>query len=119
MQVKIYVPQTVEIPSEYLPALAQRAFENVAGGDAEMPATRGHLVRQAVLDGLLREFDALIEGEAVDLFCDPSTEMPLEIENRTLTLKELLESLQNRPHADGKQDINKFHAGVVPKRAAA
>ncbi len=118
MQVKIYVPQTVEIPSEYLPALAQRAFENV-GSDADVPASRGHLVRQAVLDGLLREFDALIDGDSVDLFCDPSTEMPLEIENRTLTLKELLESLQNRPHAGDKQDINKFQAGVVPKRAAA
>ena len=118
MQVKIYVPRTVEIPSEYLTALAQRAFENLDGG-GDVSATRGHLVRQAVLDGLLRELDTLIEGESVDLFCDPSSETPLEIENRTLTLKELLESLQNRQHSGGTQDIDKLQVAVVPKRVAA
>ncbi len=121
MQVKIYVPQTIEIPSEYVPALAQRALENPIHGGGEMPATRGHLVRQAVLDGLLRQFDSLVEGnDVVDLFCDPSAEMPLEIENRTLTLKELLDCLQNRPAAaSNKQGIDKLKTAVIPKRVAA
>ena len=30
----------------------------------------------------------------VDLVCDPGMEIPLELENRTLTLAELLEALQ-------------------------
>ena len=54
-------------------------------------------MRQAVQDGLLREFDPLIsEDGTVDLVCDPGMEIPLELENKTLSLAELLEALQYR-----------------------
>lgn len=95
MQVKVYVPKVVEVPSEYLPALAKRAADSLGDRAAEIPATRGHLVRQAVQDGLLREFDELIcEDGSVDLVCDPGSEIPLELENKTLTLAALVEALQ-------------------------
>jgi len=46
---------------------------------------------------LLREFDSLIsEDGTVDLVCDPGMEIPLELENKTLSLAELLEALQYR-----------------------
>ncbi len=97
MQVKVYVPKIIEIPSEYLPALAKRAADSLGDRAAEVSATRGHLVRQAVQDGLLREFDPLIgEDGTVDLVCDPGIEIPLELENKTLSLAELLEALQYR-----------------------
>ncbi len=95
MQVKVYVPTMVEIPSEYLPALAKRAASSLGERAGEIAATRGHLVRQGVQDGLLRQFDDLIgEDGTVDLVCDPGMEIPLELENKTLTLNELLEALQ-------------------------
>jgi hypothetical protein len=95
MQVKVYVPQIIEIPSEYLPALAKRAADSLGERASEISATRGHLVRQAVQDGLLRQLDSLVgEDGTVDLVCDPGTEIPLELENRTLTLTELLDALQ-------------------------
>lgn len=95
MQVKVYVPRIIDIPSEYLPALAKRAGDKMGERAKEICATRGHLVRQAVRDGLLRDFDDLLdENGAVDIVCDPSSEIPLELENKTLTLVELLEALQ-------------------------
>ena len=95
MQVKVYVPKLIEIPSEYLPALAKRAADSLGDRAAEVSATRGHLVRQAVQDGLLREFDELAGDDGtVDIVCDPGMEIPLELENKTLTVSELLESLQ-------------------------
>ncbi len=95
MQIKVYVPKVIEIPSEYLPALARRAADSLGDRAQEVSATRGHLVRQAVQDGLLREFDNLIGDDGtVDLVCDPGMEIPLEVENRTLSLAELLEALQ-------------------------
>ena len=98
MQVKVYVPKLVEVPSEYLPALAKRVADSLGNRAGEAPATRGQLVRQAVQDGLLREFDELIgEDGTVDLVCDPGSEIPLELENRTLSLSELLEALQYKP----------------------
>jgi hypothetical protein len=97
MQIKVYVPKTIEIPSEYLPALAKRASDSLGDRSHEVSATRGHLVRQAVQDGLLRDFDPLIgEDGTVDLVCDPGTEIPLEFENRILSLSELLDALQYR-----------------------
>jgi hypothetical protein len=97
MQVKVYVPKIIEVPSEYLPALAKRAADSLGDRAGEVSATRGHLVRQAVQDGLLREFDPLIgEDGTVDLVCDPGMEIPLELENKTLSLAELLEALQYR-----------------------
>lgn len=104
MQIKVYVPKVIEIPSEYLPALAKRAADSLGGRAHDVSATRGHLVRQAVQDGLLREFDPLIgQDGTVDLVCDPGTEIPLEVENRTLSLAELLDSLQySRNFADTK-----------------
>jgi hypothetical protein len=102
MQVKVYCPKMVEIPSEYLPALAKRAAESLGERAAEVTATRGHLVRQAVQDGLLRELDELIcEDGTVDIVCDPATEVPLELDSRTLTLAQLLEVLhRKRPWAE-------------------
>jgi hypothetical protein len=97
MQIKVYVPKTIEIPSEYLPALAKRAADSLGDRSHEVSATRGHLVRQAVQDGLLRDFDPLIGDDGtVDLVCDPGTEIPLEFENRILSLSELLDALQYR-----------------------
>jgi hypothetical protein len=99
MQVKVYTPHLVEIASEYIPALAKRAADSLEGRANEVPATRGHLVRQAVKDGLIREFDHLIaEDGTVDMVCDPGAETPLELDNQTLTLYELLEALQCRQH---------------------
>jgi len=95
MQVKVYCPRMIEIPSEYLPALAKRAADSLGDRATEVSATRGHLVRQAVQDGLLRDLDELVgEDGTVDLVCDPGMEIPLELENKTLTLSELLEALQ-------------------------
>ncbi len=95
MQFKVYVPKIIEIPSEYLPALAKRAADSLGAKAEEISATRGHLVRQAVIDGLLREFDPLIgEDGTVDLVCDPGLEIPLELEGRTLSLAELFDALQ-------------------------
>lgn len=95
MQIKVYVPKLIDIPSEYLPALAKRAADSLAERSHEVSATRGHLVRQAVQDGLLREFDGLVgEDGTVDLVCDPGTEIPLELDNRTVSLAELLDALQ-------------------------
>ncbi|MFW5692785.1 MAG: hypothetical protein ACOCWL_01080 [Thermoguttaceae bacterium] len=95
MQVKVYVPKIIEVPSEYLPALAKRAADSLGDRASEVSATRGHLVRQAIQDGLLREFDDLVgEDGTVDMVCDPGMEIPLELENKTLSLTELLEALQ-------------------------
>jgi len=97
MQVKIYTPHVVEIASEYIPALAKRAADSLGARANEIPATRGHLVRQAVKDGLIRDFDHLIaEDGTVDMVCDPGAEIPLELDDQTLTLHELLEALQSR-----------------------
>lgn len=97
MQIKVYVPKFIEIPSEYLPALAKRAADSLGERSHEVSATRGHLVRQAVQDGLLREFDPLIGDDGtVDLVCDPGTEIPLEFEHRSLSLAELLDALQHK-----------------------
>ena len=97
MQIKVYVPKTIEIPSEYLPALAKRAADCLGERSHEVSATRGHLVRQAVQDGLLREFDPLLgEDGTVDLVCDPSMEIPLELGTQTLSLAELLDALQSK-----------------------
>jgi hypothetical protein len=95
MQVKVYCPRIIDIPSEYLPALAKRAADSLGDRAGEVSATRGHLVRQAVQDGLLRDLDELVSDDGtVDLVCDPGMEIPLELENKTLTLAELLEALQ-------------------------
>ena len=95
MEIKVYVPRMIEIPSEYLPALAKRAADSLGERAQDVSATRGHLVRQAVQDGLLREFDPFIgQDGTVDLVCDPGMEIPLEVENRTLSLGELLDALQ-------------------------
>jgi len=98
MEIKIYVPTVIDIPSEYLPALAKRAAASLGRHATEVCATRGHLIRQAIQDGLLRGMEHLVtEDGTVDLVCDPGPEIPLELEGRTLSLAELLESLQYRP----------------------
>jgi hypothetical protein len=124
MQLKIYVPRTIEIPTEYLPALAKRALD--ALGDTDAQATRGHLVRQAVMDGLLRELDEFRAADNhVDLFCDPQGESPLEIDNRTLTMTELIEALQPAKSAAAGKRNDMVHPmrgkeeRVIPARRAA
>ena len=108
MQVKVYTPHVVEIASEYIPALAKRAADSLGDRADEIPATRGHLVRQAVRDGLIREFDHLItEDGTVDMVCDPGAEMPLELDGQTLTLLELLEALQYRQNWGGMSPVQK------------
>ena len=124
MQVKIYVPRTIEIPSEYLPALAQRAQTSLGESAGEISATRGHIVRQAVRDGLLRELDELLaEDGSVDVFCDPSAEIPLEIENRTVKLSELVEALQTKRswgvNRAEVEEADHLRAKVLPRRKAA
>ena len=102
MQVKVYIPHVVEIASEYIPALAKRAVDSLGDRSNEIPATRGHLVRQAVRDGLIRDFDHLITDDGtVDMVCDPGVEIPLELDGQTLTLLELLEALQYRQNWGG------------------
>jgi hypothetical protein len=104
MQIKVYVPKLIEIPSEYLPALAKRASSSLGDRAHDVSATRGHLVRQAVQDGLLREFDSLVgEDGTVDLVCDPGLEIPLEFDHRSLSLAELLDTLQFRQEDLGGQ----------------
>lgn len=97
MEIKVYVPQTIEIPDAYIPALARRVVECLGPKAATTAATRGQLVRQAVLDGLVRALDHLITDDgSVDLVCDPGAEIPLELDQRTLTLEELFDALQHR-----------------------
>lgn len=97
MQVKVYTPRIIEIASEYIPALAKRAADSLGERADEISATRGHLVRQAVKDGLIREFDHLIvEDGTVDMVCDPGAEIPLELDGQTLTLRGLFDALQCR-----------------------
>ncbi|BBO31641.1 hypothetical protein [Lacipirellula parvula] len=126
MQLKIYVPRTIEIPTEYLPALAKRALDSLGEGGADAQATRGHLVRQAVMDGLLRELDVLrLDETTVDLFCDPQGEAPLEIDNRSLSMNELIDSLSapkaptatKRPEAVDR--LRGKEERIIPIRRAA
>jgi len=122
MQVKVYVPQMVEIPSEYLPALVQRVCVLLGDSATETPGTRGHLVRQAVKDGLLRDFDSLLKDNGtVDLVCDPDGEIPLEIENRVLTLNQLADALQSqKPAFENKTaTLDQFDDTQFPSREAA
>jgi hypothetical protein len=126
MHIKIYVPKTVEIPSEYLSPLAQRASDSMGESARATPATRGHLVRQAVRDGLLRELDALMGADgAVDVFCDPHSEIPLEIDSHTFSLVDLRAALgskrqqvEQRP-ADGEMADLVVRPSLAPKRKAA
>jgi hypothetical protein len=127
MHLKIYVPKNVEIPSEYLAAIAQRANDALGEAAKGTPATRGHLVRQAIRDGLLRELDELIAQDGkVDIYCDPHTEIPLEIDNHTVTLNELLSTLNHRrtlndQRPDHQADMSDVvsRGTMTPKRKAA
>ena len=86
---------SLKSPASICPRWPARAADSLGDRAGEVPASRGHLVRQAVQDGLLREFDNLIgEDGTVDLVCDPGMEIPLELDSKTLTLTELLEALQ-------------------------
>ena len=39
--------------------------------------------------------DLICEDGSVDLVCDPGTEVPLELQNKTLSLGELMDALQS------------------------
>jgi len=126
MEIKMYVPKVAEIPSEYLAPLAQRARDSLGDAASTTPATRGHLVRQAIKDGLLRGMDNLIRDDgSVDIVCDPHHEMPLEVENRPLTLTELLSAMANKRSlsasapVDFQQTESEGDAKVIPMRKAA
>jgi len=126
MHLKVYIPKNVEIPSEYLVAITERANNAIGETAKATPATRGHLVRQAIRDGLLREFDELIDSDGkVDIYCDPSSELPLEIDSRTVTLGELLSTMHSRRTATTQRtdDFGMLdsasRAPVIPKRKAA
>lgn len=117
MEIKMYVPKIAEIPSEYLAPLAQRARDSLGDAANTTPATRGHLVRQAIRDGLLRGMDDLIrEDGSVDIVCDPHHEMPLEVENRPLSLTELLSAMVNKRHvsAAAPVDFQQMEADIQP-----
>jgi hypothetical protein len=108
MQIKVYVPRVVEVPNEYLAALAKRANDKLGERAKEIAATRGHLLRQAVRDGLVRELDELVdENGNVDLVCDPGAETPLEVEGKQLSLAELRDALQSKR---GWHDVKTPHA---------
>ena len=108
MQVKVYTPHVVEIAGEYVPALAKRATDSLGARANEVSATRGHLIRQAVKDGLIRDFDHLIaEDGSVDMVCDPGAEIPLELDGQTLTLRELFDALQYRQNWGGMSQPGK------------
>jgi len=114
MEVKIYVPRTVEIPNEYMAALAHRALATLGNNGNDESATRGHLVRQAVRDGLLRDLDELLSDDgSVDLYCDPASEIPLELKHGVVTLAELREALAKaQPHSVmDENDTVKFVEG--------
>ncbi|MGA2622024.1 MAG: hypothetical protein ABSF26_30905 [Thermoguttaceae bacterium] len=97
MQVKVYVPKTVEIPSEYLLAIAKRATDSVGENAATVSATRGNLIRQAVHDGLIRDLDSLVgEDGVVDVVCDPGAELPLEVNGEPFSLTQLVDVLARR-----------------------
>jgi len=121
MQIKMYVPKTAEIPSEYLAPLAQRARDSMGEASNTTAATRGHLIRQAVRDGLLRGMDELIgEDGQVDVVCDPHHEIPLEIDNRTFTLSELLTAMTSKRSAPDTSIVEVDpRAKTVPLRKAA
>ena len=117
MQIKMYVPTTAEIPCEYLAPLAQRARDSMGDAANTTHATRGHLIRQAVRDGLLRGMDKLIaEDGSVDIICDPAHEIPLEIENIPITMDDLLQAMTTKrsPHAP-KADFGKEVLGKAPR----
>ncbi len=126
MQLKIYVPRTIEIPTEYLPALAKRALDAMGEAGVDAQASRGALVRQAVMDGLLRELDVLrLDETTVDLYCDPQGEAPLEIDNRSLTMNELIDSLSAPKTAAGpkrNEAVERLRGGkderIIPIRRA-
>src|SRR5262245_43267332 len=127
MEIKMYVPKTAEIPSEYLAPLAQRARDSLGDSATTTPATRGHLVRQAIRDGLLRGMDDLIrEDGSVDIVCDPHHEMPLEVENRPLSLTDLVSAMANRRSLSASAPVDfqqteaeTTAARVIPIRKAA
>jgi hypothetical protein len=127
MQLKIYVPRMIEIPTDYLPALAKRALDSLGETGGQAQATRGHLVRQAVIDGLLRELDGLRGDDcSVDLFCDPQGEAPVEIDNRSLTMPELIEALKpTKAPVSSKRGGDQFdrvrgkEEQIIPARRAA
>jgi hypothetical protein len=126
MHIKIYVPKTIEIPGEYLSPLAQRASDAMGESARATPATRGHLVRQAIRDGLLRELDALMGADgSVDVFCDPHSEIPLEIDSHTFSLVDLRAALgskrqqvEQRP-LEGEMPDLVVRPSLAPKRKAA
>jgi hypothetical protein len=130
MQIKMYVPTTAEIPCEYLAPLAQRARDSLGEAANTTHATRGHLIRQAVRDGLLRGMDKLIgEDGSVDIICDPHHEIPLEVENIPLTMDDLLHAMSSKrglnasvasaATADFQKDVLSAAPKIVPLRRAA
>lgn len=90
MQIKIYIPAWVELADEAIPPLVRRVVQQAAEDAATLPATRGQLVRQAVLDGLASDLSHLILPDGgVDILVDPGGELPLVTAGKTISLAEL------------------------------
>ena len=121
----MYVPTTAEIPCEYLAPLAQRARDSLGEAANTTHATRGHIIRQAVRDGLLRGMDKLIADDgSVDIICDPAHEIPLEVESVPLTMDDLLHAMSTKrsPHtnkAEFHKDVLSNPPKIIPIRRAA
>lgn len=95
MQFKIYLPAILDIPDAALPDLVRRAAEALGERADTVLATRGLLVRQAVLDGRIEGLaDQVRKDGIVDLFCDPVGEMPFETQNGALSVRALAESIE-------------------------
>jgi len=90
VELKVYIPVTVDLADDYIPPLIRRLADSVGKDGETLPASRGQIVRQAVLDGLLHGLDRLIGKDgSVDLLCDPSGESPIIQEGKTVTVGEL------------------------------
>jgi hypothetical protein len=75
---------------------------------------------------LLRELDALMTADGtVDVFCDPHSEIPLEIDSHTFSLVDLRSALGTKRQqveqrtADGDMTDIVGRSSLAPKRKAA
>ena len=126
MEIKMYVPKIAEIPSEYLAPLAQRAATAWATPRAPRRQRAVTWCARPSKTACLRGMDNLIrEDGSVDIVCDPHHEMPLEVENRPLSLTELLSAMANKRNlsssapVDFQQTEADIAAKVIPIRKAA
>lgn len=115
MELKVYIPITLELTDDYLTPLIRRVEESLGPEAEKIPASRGQIVRQAVLDGLVRDLDHLIAADgSVDLVCDPAGEFPLESDRQPLTVRQLAERLDKLTDSDKTPFSPKFSGKTPP-----